>query len=262
MATVSSRLRSRRAFRATLRRCARPPSWYVTMGPTIVELVAYLTVAEDRSVPAGLELRQFLRNSAVLEPMDPVGIRVGCWSALPLTPNGKVDLRVPCLHPRELLTRPVARVRGRHPRTGRGGGGVGLGRRSWASIVRSAPMTASSTLAATHSWRPRSSRVSATTSASRSHSARAICEDSSHGRFDWPSVDRGDPVVAEAAPGAEGSPIEPSHTSPALCRSPSRRRPCGSLISSRPASRPSMSPPPCGSTDRSTTARWNEASTS
>ena len=51
-------------------------------------LVAYLTVADDRPVPAGLELRQFLRKS-LPEPMIPSAYVV--LEALPLTPNGKVD---------------------------------------------------------------------------------------------------------------------------------------------------------------------------
>ena len=51
-------------------------------------LVAYLTVAGDRPVPASLELRQFLRNS-LPEPMVPSAYVV--LEALPLTPNGKVD---------------------------------------------------------------------------------------------------------------------------------------------------------------------------
>ena len=51
-------------------------------------LIAYLTVAENQPVPAGLELRQFLRNS-LPEPMIPSAYVV--LAALPLTPNGKVD---------------------------------------------------------------------------------------------------------------------------------------------------------------------------
>ncbi|HLN05502.1 MAG TPA: amino acid adenylation domain-containing protein, partial [Acidimicrobiales bacterium] len=51
-------------------------------------LIAYLTVAEDRPVPASPELRQFLRNS-LPEPMIPSAFVV--LETLPLSPNGKVD---------------------------------------------------------------------------------------------------------------------------------------------------------------------------
>ena len=67
-------------------------------------LVAYLTVAEDRPVPASLELRQFLRNS-LPEPMIPSAFVV--LEALPLTPNGKVD-REALPVPEANLARPIA----------------------------------------------------------------------------------------------------------------------------------------------------------
>jgi amino acid adenylation domain-containing protein len=67
-------------------------------------LVAYLSVAADRPVPAGWELRQYLRNS-LPEPMVPSAYVV--LPALPLTPNGKVDREaLPALEGG--LTRPVA----------------------------------------------------------------------------------------------------------------------------------------------------------
>ena len=132
--------------------------------PASVELGRLPAVAATAGTGEPPNCADSLRTS-LPEPMVPSAFVV--LEALPLTPNGKVDRRL-CLHPAQAWLRPEALIRGA-ARAGRGDGGAIWGR-SWA-WNGSALMTTSSTSAATHSWRPRSSRDSATRSAWRSRSA-------------------------------------------------------------------------------------------
>ena len=211
-------------------------------------LVAYLTVAEDRPVPAGLELRQFLRNS-LPEPMIPSAYVV--LEALPLTPNGKVD-REALPAPEGGLARPVAlSVAPRGP--------VEEAVASvWGTVLGLDRVGAHDGFfdIGGHS-------LLATQVVSRLREAFGV-EIPLRALFEAPTVaGLAERIEAMRRGGARARPARSSqpHTS-ARCRSPSPRRPCGSSISLRPGSPPSTSPRPCASPGRSTMARSNGASMS